>query len=102
ILDELKAAQWIMPVPIKASRDDDQIRMKISDARQNLRFDRLAKSRAVVAGRQRRIDDIAMLAAFIAGARAWKQRHLMTRSIKDGRVRPKNFLGPVSMVHVEI
>src|ERR1700757_212856 len=43
-----------------------------------------------------------MLPALVAGARSREERHLVTRGIKNGWVKPKNFLGSIAMVHIEI
>ena len=100
--DKIETAERIETMRVEAGRDDDQIRAKRVNPGKKPCFHRLPEHCAIVAGGERRIDDIVMLAAFVARAGAGKQRHLMRRGIEDGAVGPENFLGSVAVMHIEI
>src|ERR1700738_3425331 len=91
-----------MHVCIKASRDNDEIGTEMCKTWQDMRIERLAKLCAIVAGRERRIDDVAVFAARNAGAGTRKPWHLVAECIEDRRVRPENFLGSIAMMYIEI
>ena len=57
---------------------------------------------AAVARSERRVDDLVVLAAFTDRAGAGVMRHLMSRGVHHGRIVPKNVLGAVAVVDVEI
>jgi len=102
LLDKIETAERIETMRVETSRDDDQIRAKRVNPGQKPCFHRVPEHRAIVARRERRVDDIVVLAAFVARAGARKQRHLMRRGIEYGAVGPENFLGSVAVMDIEI
>ena len=66
------------------------------------RLHRLPKSLAAVAGPQGRVDDLVVLATLSNRAGAGIVRHLMGRGVDHGRIVPKNVLGAVAVMDVEI
>ena len=75
---------------------------KAVDPRQDRRLHRLAESVAAVAGRERRVDDLVVLAALAARAGAGIERHLVRRGVKHALVVPEDVLRAVAVVDVEI
>ena len=61
--DQMKVAEHIAVVGVKAGRDDDNIGRERFDARQDRDFHRLAEGFAPVAGAQGGVDDLIVLAA---------------------------------------
>src|SRR5450631_28493 len=99
---EIERRQRIAVVRVEAGGDDDQLRRKFLQLRQDYVFEGGAEFGAAVFGGQRRVDDIVVFAALAAGAGAGKQRHLVRRAIHHRRIGPENILGAVAVMHVEI
>src|SRR5271167_4354802 len=89
-------------VRVETGRDDDELGAEFAQVGQDRVFESGAELGAAIFRRERRVDDVVVLATFTAGAGARKQRHLMRRAIHHGLVAPENILGAVAMVDVEI
>ena len=87
---------------VKARRDDDEVGRERLDPRQDHDVHGLTESLARVASPQRRVDDLVVLAALPDRASAGIKRHLMGRTVDDGRIVPEDVLRAVAMMHVEI
>ena len=99
---EIERSQGITMMRIESGRDDDELGAEFAQVGQDRVFESGAKFRAAIFRRERRVDDVVVVAAFTAGAGAWEQRHLMRRAIHHGLVAPENILGAIAMVDVEI
>src|SRR5262245_64642800 len=73
---QVQIGQRIALMRIEACRDHDQLWLKVAKARKDGAFECLAELGSAVAGREWRVDNRVMDAAFAARARAWLKRHL--------------------------
>ena len=87
---------------VESRRYDQQVGREVVEPRQDRRFERLAEHVAAVAGAQRRVDDLVVLAGLAERAGAGIERHLVGRRVHDGSVVPEDVLGAVAVVDVEI
>ena len=99
---EMKAADRVEAMSVETGRYHDQIGREGVDAGEDFGRHRLAEKPAGGAGRQRRIDDRVAGPAFVRGAGAGIERHLMRRGVKHRTVRPENLLRAIAVMHVEI
>src|ERR1700735_41218 len=74
---EIERSQGIAMMRIESGRDEDEFRAEFAQVGQDRVLESGAEFRAAVFRRERRIDDVVVLATFAAGAGAWEQRHLM-------------------------
>lgn len=77
MLAKAEVGQRIALMRIKPGGDQDQVRRKSADARQDHRTEAIGKDAAVVAGPQRRIDDGVMVACLTHLARARIKWHFV-------------------------
>ncbi len=87
---------------VESRRYDQQVGREVVEPRQDRRFERLAERVAAVAGAQRGVDDLVVLAGLAERAGAGIERHLVGRGVHDGRIAPEDVLGAVAVVDVEI
>lgn len=62
---QIDLRQRIAVMRVKTGGDEDEVRRKIGDCRQNPRFERFAKMVAAGIGRKRRVDDVVLYAGFV-------------------------------------
>ena len=87
---------------VEAGRDYQDVRLELAQPRQDHGFERFAEGVAAVAGRERRVDDGVVFAAFADRAGAGIKRHFVGRAIHHGFIGPENILRAVAVMHVEI
>src|SRR6478736_6486224 len=86
---------------IESGGDDDELRPEGVERREDSVLEGFAEFGAGVAGRKRRVEDVADT-GFAHGTGARKQRHLMGRRVEHARIGVEDFLRAVAVMHVEI
>src|SRR5271163_108136 len=81
---EIERSQGITMMRIESGRDDDELGAEFAQVGQDRVFESGAEFRAAIFRRERRVDDVIVVATFTAGAGAREQRHLMRRAIHYG------------------
>src|SRR3546814_3451465 len=80
----------------------DLIRPEVFQRRQHARLERIAEMLAGGILLQRRVDDIALDAGFVLGARPRVKRHLVGRAEQDGGIVPEYVLRAIAVVNVPV
>src|SRR6478735_1532736 len=86
---------------IESGGDDDELRPEGVERREDSVLEGFAEFGAGVAGRKRRVENVADT-GLAHGTGARKQRHLMGRRVEHARIGVEDFLRAVAVMHVEI
>src|SRR6201987_5329866 len=90
---EVEGGEGIAVMRIEAGGDDDELGCELLQSWKDAALECSAELRAAIFGRERRVDDGIVLAAFACRARAGKQRHLVSGAIHHASIGPEDILG---------
>src|SRR5215212_4693532 len=99
---EVETGEGIAPMRVESGGDEDEIRPKRFDSRQDCGLEGLAEDVAAVARVQGSIDDRIEIPALRQSARPGIERHFVGGRVQDRRVTPEDILRTVAVMHVPV